>query len=113
MGGCAPSGCCQFLIPIETGDKSMTRTGFWGLLCLVVCAGGAFAQTVQTGNVVFQQAGAIGFQTTTVEGFGTGGAKVMASGMFTPETVTGSPFSATDHSHSLQVLGDGTRIERT
>jgi hypothetical protein len=32
-------------------------------------------------------------------------------GGFTGEVVTGKPFSATEERHSLQVLGDGTRIE--
>jgi hypothetical protein len=31
---------------------------------------------------------------------------------FTGRSVTGSPFSGTEQRHSLQVLGDGTRIER-
>jgi hypothetical protein len=32
--------------------------------------------------------------------------------MLSPTATTGSPFSASQESHSLQVLGDGTRIER-
>jgi hypothetical protein len=47
-------------------------------------------------NVVYRQAGAIA-------GFGI---------PFGARSITGSPFSGTEQRHSLQVLGDGTRIER-
>jgi hypothetical protein len=55
-------------------------------------------------NVVYQQAGAIGV---------TSGGAIAGFGIpFTGRSVTGSPFSGTEQRHSLQVLGDGTRIER-
>src|SRR5579863_8070770 len=77
-----------------------------------------FAQTAQSAGIVYQQAGVMGIQS----GGGavvTNGAMIMSfpdmggPGLFTPETVAGSPLSATHQSHSLQVLSDGTRIERS
>jgi hypothetical protein len=61
-------------------------------------------------NVVYQQAGAIGLGGVTIAG-GTIGA--IAAEPLGARTIAGSPFSATEQRHSLQVLGDGTRIERT
>jgi hypothetical protein len=83
----------------------MMRTGFLATAGFLLFSGGVFAQTVQTGNVLYQRVGAMGggFSTT----------KMIGPGFFSPETVAGSPFSATDQQHSLQVLGDGTRIEQT
>jgi len=79
---------------------------------LVALSGAAlFAQTPDTkGNMAFQQiqvigapgAGAKEFFFKTIGPDGPGGA-----------TVTGKPLSATETHHSLQVLGDGTRIENT
>jgi hypothetical protein len=77
-------------------------------------APGAFGQTAQPAGIVYQQAGVIGVQAA-----GPGAAAMkLSAGMpglelLNPEPVTGSPFSAARESHSLQVLGDGTRIERT
>jgi hypothetical protein len=79
----------------------MTRTNFWSIAAWLVCAGGALAQTLQTGDVLYQQGAVL---STT---------RAIGPGIFNPESVTGSPFSGTEQSHSLQVLGDGTRIERT
>lgn len=74
---------------------------------------GAFGQITQNAGIVYQQAGVITLQTAggrvIVNSFAGGSGPAL----FGPETVTGSPFSATQQSHSLQVLGDGTRIERT
>jgi hypothetical protein len=81
---------------------------------LVVAPGLLFAQTTQTTGMVYQQAGVIGIQSGVP-----GAMPVMQPlpdvlfGKMNPDTIAGSPFSATDESHSLQVLGDGTRIERT
>jgi hypothetical protein len=80
----------------------------------LICAGGIFAQTLQTGAVLYQQAGAIGVQSASpgaVMSMST--TRVFGPEFFSPEVITGSPFSGTHQSHSLQVLGDGTRIERT
>jgi hypothetical protein len=57
---------------------------------------------LQAQNVVYQQAGAIG-----------GGFGMVTAPMMGGRTMTGSPFSGTEQRHSLQVLGDGTRIEQT
>jgi hypothetical protein len=68
-------------------------------------AAGASGQTVRKGEFAYQFA----YQQT-------GGAVIMSSALgpeLNPQTVTGSPLSAERASHSLQVLGDGTRIERT
>lgn len=60
-------------------------------------------------NVVFQQAGAIAVTGGQVgAGFG-----IVTGGPLGVRSVQGSPFSGTEQRHSLQVLGDGTRIERT
>lgn len=67
----------------------------------VVAAGTVFGQMATTYNgSAFQFAGAATAE-TAVFGVGSIGSKV----------VTGRPFSATEERHSLQVLGDGTRIE--
>jgi len=54
-------------------------------------------------NVVYQQAGAISVTT---------GGAIAASEYRSLAQCHGSPFSGTEQRHSLQVLGDGTRIER-
>jgi hypothetical protein len=69
-------------------------------------------------NVVYQQATALGMAGSGMTGIATSGAVISGFGVPLPEalggrTVAGSPFSATEQRHSLQVLGDGTRIERT
>jgi hypothetical protein len=81
---------------------------------LVLAPGLLFAQTTQTTGMVYQQAGVIGIQSGVP-----GAMPAMQAlpdvlfGKMNPDTIAGSPFSATDESHSLQVLGDGTRIEHT
>ena len=86
----------------------MIRTGYFAIAASMICVAGMFAQTLQTGNIVYQQAGAIGGVVSSDAKI-----RIIGPGGFNPQTVAGSPFSATDQSHSLQVLGDGTRIERT
>jgi hypothetical protein len=80
---------CAFLI-----DRSelMKKTAFVFLI----------SGMLQAQNVVYQQAGAIG-----------GGFGMVTAPMMGGRTMTGSPFSGTEQRHSLQVLGDGTRIEQT
>ncbi len=78
----------------------------FGILCSPLCG-----QAPPTPGILYQQAGVIGTP------FVAGGAvttlpAVVGSELFSAGTVQGSPFSATHESHSLQVLGDGTRIER-
>jgi hypothetical protein len=73
---------------------------------------------LQGQNVVYQQAGAIGGQVSVSDGamvaqFGIVSAPINAVVKMGGRTVTGSPLSATEQRHSLQVLGDGTRIEQT
>jgi hypothetical protein len=72
--------------------------------------------TLQAQNVVYQQAGAIsaGGNIAIFNG-GTGMTKfeLASSAVAGGQPVTGSPFSATEQRHSLQVLGDGSRIEQT
>lgn len=90
----------------------MTKTSMWFLGAIVpwlVQTDAAFGQLPQPPGIVYQQAGAFGFQT------GPAGAaiKMSAAGILNPETVAGSPFSGKQESGSLQILGDGTRIART
>jgi hypothetical protein len=79
---------------------------------ILAMASAAFGQTTQAG-IAYQQAGAIGFQT------GPGGPamitlpKMIGPEIMNPATTAGSPFSAVQQSHSHQVLGDGTQIDRT
>ncbi len=82
--------------------------------CLIFAAAAitASAQTPPNAGIVYQQAGVITAQTAP----GGAGVFVMASpgmGLMAPGAVAGSPFSAVEQTHSLQVLGDGTRIERS
>jgi len=88
----------------------MKKTYGYFFAAALATAAAASGQTVQTGGIAYQQAFSVG------PGTG-GGAVIMSSAMLGPElnpqTVTGSPFSAERETHSLQVLGDGTRIERT
>jgi hypothetical protein len=92
----------------------MKKEFLWFLAAGLAMAPGAFGQTAQSAGIVYQQAGVIGVQAA-----GPGAATIRLSGglpgpeLLNPEPVTGSPFSAARESHSLQVLGDGTRIERT
>ena len=73
-------------------------------------------------SVVYQQAGAFSVSGRSIRvtdgaisvsadgalnGFG------ILSGEFSGGQITGSQFSATEQRHSLQVLGDGTRIEQS
>jgi hypothetical protein len=88
----------------------MKKTQGYFLAASLAMAAAASGQTVQTGGgIAYQQAFSIGP--------GAPGPVIMSSAMLGPElnpqTVTGSPFSAARETHSLQVLGDGTRIERT
>ena len=59
------------------------------------------------GNMVYQQLGAIGSRA--------GGVMIQMLGPDGPngQSVTGKPLSAIQERHSLQTLGDGTRIENT
>lgn len=84
----------------------MTKTRILLLAAIAPCA---FGQLPQAPGIVYQQAGAIGVQT------GPAGTmiRMAGAGLLNPQTVAGSPFSAREASHSLQILGDGTRIERT
>ncbi len=76
-------------------------------LILVSAAFAALAQTPQDAGIVYQQAGAM-----TVHSFE--GRSVLAAPMVIGgDSVMGAPYSAVQQTHSLQVLGDGTRIERT
>jgi len=68
---------------------------------------------LQGQNVVYQQAGAIGGAIGTSGGAMSGGFGIVSSAVMGGRTITASPFSATEQRHSLQVLGDGTRIEQT
>lgn len=70
-------------------------------VALVAAAGILLAQDASLPPLVFQQAGAI----RLFSSFGAESTNL--------ETLKGSPLSASRVSHSLQVLGDGTRIEHT
>jgi hypothetical protein len=86
----------------------MKKTYGYFLAATLAVAATASAQTVQM-DFAYQQAVSIGP--------GVGSATIRSFAMLGPElnlqTMTGSPFSAARETHSLQVLGDGTRIERT
>ena len=75
---------------------------------LIVTAAAFIAcTTLKAQNVVFQQAGVISADgNITIAG----GPVMAAAG---GRAVTGNPFSATEQTHSLQVLGDGSRIEQS
>ena len=83
--------------------------------CLIFAAAAitASAQTTPNAGIAYQQAGDISAKAMP----GAPGPMITIGGpvmgMQAPDGVTGSPFSATEQSHSLQVLGDGTRIERS
>jgi hypothetical protein len=71
---------------------------------------------LQAQNVVYQQAGAISADGNIT--ISTGGPLIQGFGMISAvipggRPVTGSPFSATEQRHSLQILGDGSHIEQT
>lgn len=87
----------------------MKTTYEYFFAAIFATAGAVSGQTVQTGGIEYQQAISVGP--------GVGGAVMRTFPMLGPElnlqTVAGSPFSADRETHSLQVLGDGTRIERT
>lgn len=79
---------------------------------VAVIAGGA----LQAQNIVYQQAGAISADGNIA--ILNGGPAMAKFGMASPviaggRPVTGSPFSATEQRHSLQVLGDGSHIDQT
>jgi hypothetical protein len=81
--------------------------------CLILAAAAisASAQTPPNAGIVYQQAGVI---TAQAAPGGAGMIVLSAPGaMMTPVPVAGSPFSAVEQTHSLQMLGDGTRIERS
>jgi hypothetical protein len=82
---------------------------------LVITAAAAITcGALQGQNVVYQQAGALGGAITVTGGaMGGGGFGIVSSAIMGGRAVTGSPFSATEQRHSLQVLSDGTRIEQT
>jgi hypothetical protein len=86
----------------------MKKTYGYFFAASLALAAAASGQTVQR-DFAYQQAVSIGP--------GAGVAVVRSFAMLGPElnpqTVTGSPFSAERATHSLQMLGDGTRIERT
>jgi hypothetical protein len=71
------------------------------------------AQTPQGAGIVYQQAGVI----SSFQAGAGGGAIVRTMGLPGMGSeildLAGSPLSATQQSHSLQVFGDGTRIERS
>ena len=75
-------------------------------MATAVAAGCLAAQTLPGPNVIFQQAGAL-------SGAPPAQGQIFLSSSMLGSTVTGKPFSAIEQRHSLQVLGDGTRIERT
>jgi hypothetical protein len=79
---------------------------------ILAMAPAAFGQTTQAG-IAYQQAGAIGFQTGPGSPAMITLPKMIGPEIMNPVTTPGSPFAAAQQSHSLQVLGDGTRIERT
>jgi hypothetical protein len=90
-----------------------TRYLFPAATALIAACGAMLAQTPQGAGIVYQQAGVItSFQTGAA-----GGGVVRDMGLpgMGSEVLdlAGSPLSATQQSHSLQVLGDGTRIERS
>jgi hypothetical protein len=68
---------------------------------------GLFGQGLPGPDVVYQQAGAISIQTKA------GGMGFFTAGPLGGPAVTGRPFSASEERHSVQTLGDGTRIDRT
>jgi hypothetical protein len=69
------------------------------ILGALLGASALYGQTrVQYAGGSFQFAGAAGAETRVIEGLGS-------------QTVTGKPFSAEEDRHSVQTLGDGTRIE--
>lgn len=79
----------------------MTQTTY--LMLALVSAGAIYGQNTRPPNTSFQY-------------FGTeGGPGVRMLGLegISSEVVKGKPFSGTEERHSLQVLGDGTRIENT
>jgi hypothetical protein len=81
---------------------------------LVFMAGAALTcGALQGQNVVYQQAGAMGGQISVTGGPVGAGFGIVSSAVMGGRAVTGSPFSATEQRHSLQILGDGTRIEQT
>jgi hypothetical protein len=85
---------------------------FLTITAFTAACGALLAQTPQSAGIVYQQAGVIGVQ-SVAGGPGPTALLAMAPGLMgSPDTVTGSPLSATNESHSLQVLSDGTRIER-
>jgi len=76
---------------------------------ILIGAGVLFGVTALQGQNRFEYGGAA-FQFTY--GAGTEG-KIISLGGFSNQVVAGKPFSATEERHSLQVLGDGTRLENT
>jgi hypothetical protein len=79
------------------------------LLFLTAIAPYAFGQLPQPPGIAWQQAGAFSVQAGSAGGM----IRMSGAGILNPETVAGSPFSGKEESRSLQILGDGTRIERT
>ena len=84
---------------------------------VITAATAIICGALQAQNVVYQQAGVIGGQIRVSDGamaggFGIVSAPINAVVKMGGRTVTGSPLSATEQRHSLQVLGDGTRIEQ-
>jgi hypothetical protein len=78
-----------------------TRYSFLAATALTAICGPTLAQVPPGAGIVYQQAGVMSSQS------GPGRGRITA----TIFDLAGSPLSATQQSHSLQVLGDGTRIE--
>jgi hypothetical protein len=78
-------------------------------LFLTAACGTMLAQTPPGAGIVYQQAGVISVQSGPGRGVVTTASfSAMGPGI---ADLAGSPYSAVQQSHSLQVLGDGTRIE--
>ena len=78
------------------------------LAAAVFAASSLSAQTPPSAGIVYQQAGVMSVQMGADGRVTAMGLPALGSGVF---DLAGSPFSATQQSHSLQILGDGTRIE--
>jgi hypothetical protein len=68
----------------------------------------AQAPQLHQGNIVYQQLGAMGSP-----GMGPVAIRMLGPDGPNGQSVTGKPLSAVQERHSIQILGDGTRIENT
>jgi hypothetical protein len=75
-------------------------------------APGVYGQIPQPPGIVYQQAGAFSAQSGAAETIMLL-PKMIGPDFMNPDATAGSPFSASQQSHTLQTLGDGTKIERT